>query len=391
MGLRQSSLFGIVVGIGVAVLSLLALQRFSHKSPPLVERGAVLPEADGALRHVLLHWTPRADPILAPAYQDFLRAIDSSVKVTFVVPRGMTPKERGALASRFDSIDPTKSLAARATVIEVDGPITPWSKDRALVTVPSGRQPARLVVPAEPPDSWRERRNDWQSVTEVARQLAPRFAHEVAPFDFDAGDLMVGRGQLLIDTNLLEKNRRRGYASMKALGARLGEFFHMPVLTLGENWGDTPRHHLSMYMTTLTQNHVLVGDPTLGRAIVGDNWQPGERGIETGQLLAADFSPTTVQRFNNGATALAAHGFQVTRIPTVAFEDKTYLAYTNGVFEVRDQRRIAYLPNYDVPALDAAAYEVYRKLGWEVIPIRVRGLYPFHGTIGCVVNVLERT
>jgi hypothetical protein len=350
----------------------------------------VLPEADGALAHVLMHWTPGGDAVLAPAYQDFLRPLDGAVTVSFVVPRGMSTTEQAAFSSRLDTIDPTGGLRQRALVIEVEGPITPWSKDRALVTSPSGDKPARLIVPAEPTDNWKERRNDWRSVAEVAKKLSPQFSREVAPFDFDAGDLMVGRGQLLVDTNLLEKNRRRGYTSMKALGARLGEYFHMPVLTLGDTWGDTPRHHLSMYMTTLTQNHVLVGDPLAGRALVGENWEPGERGVESGKPLVADSSPETVARFERAAKELAAHGFQVTRIPTVAFEDKTYLAYTNGVFEVRDKRRIAYLPSYDVPALDAAAHDIYRKLGWEVIPIRVRGLYPFHGTIGCVVNVLER-
>jgi hypothetical protein len=40
--------------------------------------------------------------------------------------------------------------------------------------------------------------------------------------------------------------------------------------------------------------------------------------------------------------------------------------------------------------LDAAAREIYASLDWEVRPIRVGRVYPFHGTIGCLVNVLGR-
>jgi hypothetical protein len=63
---------------------------------------------------------------------------------------------------------------------------------------------------------------------------------------------------------------------------------------------------------------------------------------------------------------------------------------TNGVFEVRDGRHIAYVPSYDLPELDTVAHATYRRLGWEVVPIQVRALFPYHGTIGCVVNVVER-
>jgi hypothetical protein len=48
------------------------------------------------------------------------------------------------------------------------------------------------------------------------------------------------------------------------------------------------------------------------------------------------------------------------------------------------------MPTFDLPALDAQARAVYESLGWQVHPVRARGLYPLHGTIGCLVNVLAR-
>jgi hypothetical protein len=80
----------------------------------------------------------------------------------------------------------------------------------------------------------------------------------------------------------------------------------------------------------------------------------------------------------------------VVRIPTVPFDDKTYFAYTNGVYETRGGRRFAWVPSFGVPAIDDAARAVYEGLGWSVVPVSVRSLYAQHGTIGCVVNVLAR-
>lgn len=386
------SLFAsVLVGVAVGVFGIVAVGRHQDATPTSLEHRVLLPEADGALDQVLLHWTPKADRGLARTYADFLRALAPDVKITFVVPRNLSEPEARLFEQRLQSIDSTNQLASRIERVVVDGPITAWSKDRALVArQDSLSNRARLIVPAEPNDSWVERHNDWRSVAQVVQRFPERYKLDVAPFDFDAGDIAVGRGSLIIDTNLLEKNRRRGYTTLQQLAGRLGEYLQMQVIALGDNWGDTPRHHLSMYMTPLTKNQVLVGDPRAAAAIVGEGFQPGDRSVETEELLVADFSSTTQARFERATEELRAQGFEVTRIVNVPFDDKTYLSYTNGVFEVRDGRHLAYVPAYDIPALDQAAHDVYRKLGWEVVPIHVRSLFPFHGTIGCVVNVLAR-
>ena len=79
------------------------------------------------------------------------------------------------------------------------------------------------------------------------------------------------------------------------------------------------------------------------------------------------------------------------RIPEVPFLDKTYMAYTNGVYETRARRaHVAWVPFFGIPELDARARAVYESLGWQVRPVRSRALYAYHGTIGCLVNVLAR-
>jgi hypothetical protein len=389
--LSKGSVIGALFGIVLGVTGLFYISKQRIKAPVVLEHRALLPEADGALAHVLLHWTAKVDSVLARPYTDFLSAIDESVKVTFVIPRAMPEAERRLFERRLDTIDPSGRLKNRVYRVEVMGPITAWSKDRALVSVKdSGTGRVRLIIPAEPTDNWVERHNDWQTVANVVTRFPDDFELVNSPFDFDAGDLAIARGTLIIDTNLLEKNRRRGYVNLEQLAGRIGEYLHMQVTTLGEHFGDTPRHHLSMYMTPLTKNQVLVGDPKAAAAIVGERWQPGEQGLETQAPLVTDFSSEMVTRFERATRELIAQRFEVTRIVNVPFDDKTYFSYTNGVFEVRAGRPIAYVPSYDVPALDQVAHDTYRKLGWHVVPIHVRSLYTYHGTIGCIVNVLER-
>ena len=387
---RLGTILAIAFGVflGLSVIWSMARHRATC---PVPRRAAVLSEADGALQHVLMHWTPSADRDLARPYADFLRALDQSVRITLVVSRDLSEPERSLLTSRLKLIDPSGRLLERVERVEIDGAITAWSKDRSLVSArDSGSHRVRLMIPAEPTDAWKERHNDWRSVAEVVKRYPGEFELDQTPFDFDAGDLAVGRGLLIFDTNLLEKNRRRGFATLEQLAGRLGEYLQMPAVTLGRKVGDTPRHHLSMYMTPLAGNQTLVGDPVAARAIVGEGFRPGESSVETGEPLVADFSPTATARFERARAELVAHGFEVTSIVNVPFDDKTYISYTNGVFEVRGGQRIAYVPAYDIPALDASAHETYRKLGWKVVPIHVRSLFAYHGTIGCVVNVLAR-
>jgi hypothetical protein len=115
--------------------------------------------------------------------------------------------------------------------------------------------------------------------------------------------------------------------------------------------------------------------------------------------MRGDFSDATIARFERAAKDLAAAGYRVVRVPTVAFDDKTYFAYTNGVYETRGARKIAWVPQYADPSLpdavkiaklDEIAQKAYEDLGWTVHPVAVRAAYPYHGTIGCLANVLAR-
>ena len=219
---RWATLLGAVLGLALG-LGLLALRSHTERpkaaAPPF---GEVLPEAEGPLAEVLLHWTPLTDASTAEAYGDFLSAIAADVKVRFVVPADLGASGRAALQRRLALIDPTGGLAQRTTVTEVPPPITTWSKDRALVTRPNPSGVPTLIGPSEPRTEWKARLGDWRSVPLFTQATAGAFSYVQAPFDFDAGDFAVLGHRLLFDGNLLEKNRHRGYASMAQLRAQIG-------------------------------------------------------------------------------------------------------------------------------------------------------------------------
>jgi hypothetical protein len=394
---------GIALGLAVALTVLLLVSRRRVPPPPAPAKklaGGVLREDSGSLDEILVHYVPSLEPLIADAYGDFLGSLPSSTRVVAVVPKpapgGPGIVARDGLSRLLARVDPTGALAARTRVVDVDGPISVWSKDRALVLAPDeGATRTGLVIPVPPDPRWKERANDWRTLEQVAEAMPDRFYVRQLPIDFDAGDFDVAGDGVIVDANLAAKNRKRGVGDVSELRRLLENALARPVVVLGHADGDVPRHHMSMYMAALAGtapgDHVaLVGDPREARALVGDAFTPGETDPDTGEPLRADFSDAMVARFDAAAAGLAAAGWRVVRIPEVPFLDKTYMAYTNGVYETRGGTRVAWMPTFDLPALDARATQVYESLGWKVHPVRARKLYAYHGTIGCLVNVLAR-
>jgi hypothetical protein len=395
--LRLQALLGIALGLVVSIAVLRAQSQAKAPPPPQASTklaGTVLREDDGSLDEVLVHYVPKLEPLVDDAYRDFLGTLDPSTRVVVVAPKGASD----SLARFLARIDASGSLAARARVVEVDGPISVWSKDRALVLGP-GADASRtgLAIPAPPDPRWVERANDWRTLAQVASAMPDRFYVRQLPLDFDAGDFDVAGGVVLVDDNLVTKNAARGVGDVGQLRKMLEGLLARPVRVLGAADGDVPRHHMSMYMAALDGGVALVGDPRAAEAIVGSAFVPGETDPDNGEPLRADFSDATVARFDRAAHDLEAAGWRVVRIPEVPFLDKTYMAYTNGVYETRASpardgtaAHVAWVPFFGIPELDARARAVYESLGWQVRPVRSRALYAYHGTIGCLVNVLAR-
>jgi len=375
---------GLIFAFAVIALRARAGEHAPPAAPPMA--GRFVADDTGPLREIIMHYVPELEPTFAATYRDFLGTLPEKTRVVLVVRQG----DRPALEAFLARIDASRILS-RARVVEIDVALGIWSKDRALVLSPAEADARQvLLVPPRPRRGEASRPADWSIVPAVVAALPYSFELRSLPIAFDGGDFAISGGRVIFDVNLFARNRTRGFRSPSELKEKLGGLLGRDVVMLGTEVGDVPRHHMSMYMAPLGDGTVLVGDPAAGASLVGGAYVPGDVSPETGQLLRADFSPETIARFDRAARDLANAGFRVVRIPTVPFDDKTYFAYTNGVYETRDGQRTAWVPRFDVPALDAAARAVYEGLGFRVVPVSVRAIYTQHGTLGCLVNVVAR-
>jgi hypothetical protein len=379
------ALVGSALGIAAAAAAIAGLPGPRPSAPELPRIEArLVSESLGPLRRVALHFAPPMRSITDAIDRDFLSALPEDVEVLALVPRG----GRAELDEFVRTLPNGASLAKRIRCAEVESPVSVWSKDRALVAE-SGPGQTDLLTPAAPSGDGPLRLADWRSPAQLASLLGAGSRVLSVPLDFDAGDFAVAADRVIVDVNLWSKNRGR-YENPEQLRQALERALATKVLLLGRKEAEVPRHHLSMYLTPLDAGVVLVGDPRWGRSLVGPAFAPGEVNPDSGARLVSDDSPQMLERFDRAASELSAAGLEVVRIPTVAFGDTTYFAYTNGVFETRGSEKIAYVPTYGAPALDEAALAVYRSRGWQVRPVSSRAAFPFHGTLGCVINVLAR-
>jgi hypothetical protein len=379
-----TKLVAFALGLGGALLVVGA--QAHHVEPPKPPPITVVRDDGAALKEVLVHYVPEEEERTRDAYRDFLGTLSPSTHVVAVYPAGQREKLDAFLTQ----------IGAHAEAVEVSTPLGIWSKDRALVLAEAKDAKTTFLIPPRPRAGESGRPQDWDIVPAVAAAVPDRFKTREIPIAFDAGDFTIAGKRVLFDANLYGRNRGRGYPSAAAFKARVSALLGRDVVMLGASEGDVPRHHMSMYMAALDEKTVLVGDPAAGAKLTGPSFMPGERSLESRELLKADETAGTQARFDRAAHDLALAGFNVVRIPTVAFDDKTYFAYTNGVYETRDGKKIAWVPAFAegddplVADLDTAARTVYEQLGYEVRPVAVRRLFTSHGTIGCVVNVLAR-
>ena len=134
-----------------------------------------------------------------------------------------------------------------------------------------------------------------------------------------------------------------------------------------------------MYAVPLDDHRALVGDVRAGLALAGD---------------AVPHDPdvaTQAERFDRVAAILATDGVAVERIPVVVLPGGgSYVTYTNAMFDRDTAGPVVYLPTYRLPALDARATAIYQSLGYSVVPIDLSSMYTLNGSLGCLVNVMER-
>jgi hypothetical protein len=381
--LRWQTLAGVSVGLA-AGFTILALTGNVVKKPFLT--GPILSECDGRMRELVIHYEPSAREIVAAVYRDFIGALDRDVTVHVVCPDRPSYEELVALVG---------NVQCRLSPIIVRHPITTWSRDRWVALSPASPGGATtLWVPRgeNAEEIWPVRAGDERVGQDLAFALGRSTRACRSMFYFDGGDFLADSDNAFVSPRVLQRNIQHTVRSREALLQALAGELKRRVILLDK----APDHHIGMFMASVGQKTMLVGDPGLGKKLVPAELREGTPATKNGFMNlpgGSDFTPETCRMFDGVASQISSAGYRVVRIPVVPARDgRTYLTYVNVLLDRQGDRRIVYLPFYaGAETLNAAARKIWEELGFEVRPVDCTATYRHFGSLHCLVNVLRRS
>ena len=373
---RWQTLTGIALGLVAG--SVMALW-FGGKgdTPP---NGPIISESDGHLRELVIQYEPAAKEIVATPYRHFLGALEADVTVQVICPSRAAYEELTNLAGRV-------RCALRPIV--VNHAMTTWSRDRwvALGPASSGGGLTLWSPRGEASEElWPARAGDERIGGDIAAALTPSVVARRSPLYFDGGDFLADADNVFVGPRVLPRNIQRTMQTKDELLRTFSQVFKRRVILLDE----APDHHVAMYMVSIGDRRMMVGDPSLGRGL----WPAGTN-ASTHSLDfpgGPDFSPQTQHLFDAVAAQCARASYQVIRVPTIPSGDsRSYLTYVNVLLDQQPGRRIVYLPFYrGAEPLNAAARKIWEDAGYEVRPVDCTTTWRQFGCLHCLVNVLRR-
>ena len=372
---RGPVLLGVICGLAAAA-GVLSLVGTGPTPPPVNPHGPILADCGGPIRELVIQYTTDSAEIVLPVYREFLSKLPREVTVHVVCP------DRAAFVDLQTRLGP---VVCKLSPVAAGHAMTAWSRDRWVALTPhatGGR--TMLLAPRDEAsaETWPQRAGDRRVAEDLAAAL-PDVTWLRSGLHFDGGDFVADERAVFATPAVARRNIQHTVEDRKELLDLLREQLGRRVILLA----DAPNHHAGMFMMPVGHNTILVGDPRLAREAMGD--QPlGEDVMPPG----LDLSDATQQNFDAVARRCEAAGYRVVRIPVVpGLDGRTYLTYLNVILDERDEARIVYMPVYHhVAALNAAAGEVWRQLGYLVRPVDCSTAYKHGGSLRCLVNVVSR-
>lgn len=365
---------GVILGLVAGFIVMPLLYDESARAEPTV--GPILSDCDGALRELVIQYTPDSAEIVAAPYRDFLTQLPEAVTVHVVC------RDRAAFDELVSHVGEPR---CKLNPVFADHPMTSWSRDRWIALQPAGAATSfTLLCPRGElgADAWVERKGDELVGEDLAGALA-NVADARSELYFDGGDFVCDGETAFVTPNVRLRNLQVTVKTEAELTRRLREITGRKVLLLK----NAPDHHAGMYMMTLGDRRVMVGDPSLARAILTDE--------EVAALPlpgGADFSSETQAMFDSVAEQCANAGYEVIRVPVGPCVDgRTFLTTLNSILDEREGQRTVYLPVIDgADKLNDAATKVWVDAGYTVRRVNCTTCYRFFGSLRCLVNVSNR-
>ena len=382
--MRWQTGIGVVLGL-LAGAAILSISGGGGGTTPPPATGPIVSECDGRLDELVIHYEPSARDHVIPVYRDFLSALASDVSVQVVCP---------GVAAFNELSTALGDVRCRLTPVVVDHPITTWSRDRwvALAPTASNRHTTLLSPRGEAAEEiWAARAGDERVGNDLAAAMESSVRARRSQLYFDGGDYLADSEHVFVVARVLPRNVQHTVGSREELLHILGCELKRRIILLDES----PDHHAGMFMASVGERRMLVGDPSLGRKYVSAAGAADGGSVPDGFMNlpgGADFTAPTQRRFDAVASQCQAAGYQVIRIPVVpAHDGRTYLTYANVLIDQQPIGRIVYLPFYrGAEPLNAAARAVWEGLGYVVSPVDCTSIYRHFGCLHCLVNVLKR-
>ncbi|MGA2852851.1 MAG: hypothetical protein ABSE90_01770 [Verrucomicrobiota bacterium] len=373
---RWQTCTGVMIGLALGI-AILSLANGGRRQPP--PSGAILSECDGHFRSLVVQYEPSARDIVATPYRDFLGALEKDVTVFVVCP------SRAAYAELVALVGPVR---CRLRSIVVNHPITTWSRDRWVALAPA--LPNGITTLLHQPEEaaaevWPARAGDQRISADIAEALPSSVFARCAYFYFDGGDFLADNETVFVAPRILTRNIQCTESSKEAFVGDIAGALQRRVVLFDE----APDHHVAMFMASVGNRTVLVGDPSLGRSLLTASVPAGSPELPGGP----DFSAGTQRLFDAVADQCVHAGYRVVRVPTIpAADGRTYLTYVNCLIDRQGERRIVYLPFYrGAASLNHAARKIWESLGYEIRPVDCTTTYRQFGCLHCLVNVLKRS
>ena len=364
---RWTILLGVCSGVVLGVVAAAFLPGPARQDAPY---GAVLSECDGALRQLVIQYEGGARDISLPVFAQFLPQLPADVTVHVVCP------DDDAWRELSDAVGPT---ACTLKPLPVGHAMTTWSRDRWVCLRDTAGRSVLLHAATEAGATlWPEREGDQHIAIDLATSL-PRVLAQRTDLLFDGGDVMADSRNALIAGRVMPRNVAVTVKSPEEFRLRMQRLLGRPVTIL-----DAPDHHAAMYMMSVGNGVMLVGDVQLARQSPVD-----EQALLGNEVDDSDEMRQALDRLAEQCRQL---GYTVVRMPLLPGRDgRVFVTYLNAILDDRDGRRVVYMPVYrHADPLNTAATTVWESLGYEVRPVDCTTAYRHFGCLHCLVNVLER-
>jgi hypothetical protein len=379
--LRWQNVLGAALGLVAGFTFMAMVGEGERKRPP---SGPILSECDGHFRELVIQYEPGSKEVVASPYREFLGALEADVTVDVVCPsRAAFDDLRATVGSVRCSLEP----------VFVNHAMTTWSRDRWVAMAPatSGGLTTIWSPRGEAAEEiWPARAGDERLGSDIAAVLHTSVRARRSSLYFDGGDLLADSQNVFVVPRVLQRNIQHTTDNRDEFFGILRSELKRNVILLEES----PDHHAGMFMASIGNGTMLVGDPSLGRKYVP--LTSAADGSATNDFMhlpgGPDFSAGTQHLFDAVAEQSARAGYKVVRIPVVpACDSRTYLTYVNVLMDQVAGRRVVYVPVYrGVEPMNVAAREIWEGLGYEVRPVDCTSTYRHFGCLHCLVNVLRR-